>query len=146
MTDVKGRSTTIQTFPDGNLVTVPNAVLASSIVKNFSMPRKALWVTLEVGVSYDSDLEHVEAVALEVAKQVLGEVDGGVPGEDPIVRYHTFGDSSINLDVRMMVREFRSQGPVRHEFIKRLHLRFGEEGIEIPFPIRTIIMGGGDTS
>ena len=143
VTDVMGRSTTIQTFPDGNLVTVPNSLLASSIVKNLSMPRRALWVTLEVGVSYDSDLEHVEAVALEVAEQVLAEVDGGLPGEDPIVRYHTFGDSSINFDVRMMVREFRSQGPVKHEFIKRLHQRFGEEGIEIPFPIRTVMMKGG---
>ena len=143
VTDVKGRNTTIQTFPDGNLVTVPNSMLASSIVKNFSMPRRALWVTLEVGVSYDSDLNHVEAVALEVAKQVLEEVDGGVPGEDPIVRYHTFGDSSVNFDVRMMVREFESQGPVRHEFIKRLHSRFADEGIEIPFPIRTVMMKGG---
>ncbi len=146
VTDVKGRNTTIQTFPDGNLVTVPNSLLASSIVKNFSMPRKALWVTLEVGVSYDSDLEHVEVVALEVAKEVLGEVDGGVPGEDPIVRYHTFGDSSINFDVRMMVREFQSQGPVKHEFIKRLHQRFNDEGIDIPFPIRTVMMKGGGES
>lgn len=143
VTDVKGRSTTIQTFPDGNLVTVPNAMLASSIVKNFSMPRTALWVTLEVGVSYDSDLDRVEAVALEVAEQVLAEVDGGVPGKEPIVRFHTFADSSVNFDVRMMVREFESQGPVRHEFIKRLHRRFGDEGIEIPFPIRTVMMKGG---
>ena len=143
VTDVKARSTTIQTFPDGNLVTVPNATLASSIVKNFSMPRSVLWVTLEVGVSYDSDLDHVEAVALDVAEHVLADVDGGVPGEDPIVRYHTFADSSVNFDVRMMVREFESQGPVRHEFIKRLHRRFADEGIEIPFPIRTVIMPGG---
>jgi len=42
-----------------------------------------------------------------------------------------------------MVREFRSQGPVKHEFIKRLHQRFGDEGIEIPFPIRTVMMKGG---
>ena len=143
VTDVKARNTTIQTFPDGNLVTVPNATLASSIVKNFSMPRTALWVTLEVGVSYDSDLGQVEAVALEVAKHVLQEVDGGMPGEEPIVRYHTFADSSVNFDVRMMVREFESQGPVRHEFIKRLHRRFADEGIEIPFPIRTVMMPGG---
>ena len=143
VTDVKARNTTIQTFPDGNLVIVPNATLASSIVKNFSMPRTALWVTLEVGVSYDSDLDQVEAVALEVAKHVLAEVDGGVAGKEPIVRYHTFADSSVNFDVRMMVREFESQGPVRHEFIKRLHRRFADEGIEIPFPIRTVIMPGG---
>jgi len=143
VTDVKGRSTTIQSFPDGNLVNVPNAMLASSIVKNFSMPKRALWVTVEVGVSYDSDLEQVEAVALDVAKRVLSEGDGGVPGQDPVVRYHTFADSSINFDVRMMVREFESQGPVKHEFIKRLHQRFGDEGIEIPFPIRTVMMDGG---
>jgi small-conductance mechanosensitive channel len=41
-----------------------------------------------------------------------------------------------------MVRDVRSQGPVRHEFIKRLHKRYGAEGIEIPFPIRTVIMKG----
>ena len=152
VTDVKGRSTTIQTFPDGNLVNVPNAMLASSIVKNFSMPKSALWVTVEVGVSYDSDLEQVEAVTLDVAKHVLSEGDGGVAGHDPVVRFHTFADSSINFDVRMMVREFESQGPVRHEFIKTLHRRFAEEGIEIPFPIRTMLVksepdqtvGGGE--
>ncbi len=143
VTDVQSRATTIQTFPDGNLVTVPNSVLASSIVTNFSLPRTALWVTIEVGVSYDSDLEHVETVAIDVAKHVLSEVDGGVPGEEPIIRYHTFADSSVNFDVRMLVREFESQGPVRHEFIKRLHRRFIDEGIEIPFPIRTVMMKGG---
>ena len=146
VTDVKGRNTTIQTFPDGNLVVVPNSLLASSIVKNFSFPRSALWVSLDVGVSYDSDLVHVERVTLEVATEVLEEIDGGMPGEKPVVRFHTFGDSSINFEVRMMVREFSSQGPMRHEFIKRLHRRFGEEGIEIPFPIRTVVMksqGGG---
>jgi len=140
VTDVKGRNTTIQTFPDGNLVVVPNSLLASSIVKNFSFPRSALWVSLDVGVSYDSDLKHVERVTLEVATEVLEEIDGGMPGEKPVVFFNAFGASSIDFQVRMMVREFRSQGPIRHEFIKRLHRRFGEEGIEIPFPIRTVVM------
>ena len=140
VTDVKGRNTTIQTFPDGNLIFVPNSLLASNSVKNYSFPRSALWVTIEVGVAYDSDLEHVERVTLEEAKQVLEEIDGGVPGESPVVLFHTFADSSINFDVRLMVREFRSQGPIRHEFIKRLHRRYDQESIEIPFPIRTVIM------
>jgi small-conductance mechanosensitive channel len=144
VTDVKSRNTTILTFPDSNLLAVPNSVLASSIVKNFSMPRKALWVSVEVGVSYDSDLEHVERVTLDVARQVVSAVDGGESGEDPIVRFHTFGDSSINFEIRVLVREFESQGPVRHELIKRLHERFNEERIEIPFPIRTVIMKGGE--
>jgi small-conductance mechanosensitive channel len=140
VTDVKGRNTTIQTFPDGNLVVVPNSLLASSIVKNFSFPRTALWVSIEVGVSYDSDLDQVERVTGEVAKEVLQEIDGGVSTEEPIVFFHTFADSSINLEIRMMVREIRSQGPIRHEFIKRLHKRYKAEGIEIPYPIRTVLM------
>ena len=144
VTDVKSRNTTILTFPDGNLLAVPNTVLASSIVKNFSLPRKALWVSVEVGVSYDSDLQRVEQVTLDVARQVLSAIDGGVADEEPVLRYHTFGDSSINFEIRMLVREFESQGPVKHELIKRLHERFNEEGIEIPFPIRTLIMKGDE--
>ncbi len=117
VTDVGARNTTIQTFPDGNLVSVPN-----------------------------SSLEHVEQVALDVARSVLRDSQGGVPGEEPVLFFHAFADSSINFEVRMMVREFRSQGPIRHEFIKRIHRRFAEEGIEIPFPTRTLVMRGGDTS
>lgn len=144
VSDVRGRHTTIETFPDGNLLTVPNAVLASSIVKNYTHPLKALWVSVDVGISYSSDLEHAEQVTKEVAKEVLAEVEGGLTDRDPIVFYKAFGASSIDFEVRLMVRDFRSQGPVRHEFIKRLHRRFNAEGIEIPFPIRTVIMKGGE--
>ncbi|MEM7414045.1 MAG: mechanosensitive ion channel family protein [Gemmatimonadota bacterium] len=144
VTDVKGRNTTIQTFPDGNLVAVPNSLLASSIVKNFSFPRTALWVSVDVGVSYDSDLDFVERVTLEVAREVLNKAEGGVGKEEPLVFFHTFADSSINFEVRMMVDDVRALGPVRHEFVKRLHRRYIADGIDIPFPIRTVIMNRGD--
>ena len=124
------------------VVVVPNSLLASSIVKNFSFPRTALWVSVEIGVSYDSDLEHVERVTLDVAREVLAQVEGGVATEQPMVFFHTFADSSINFEVRMMVREVQAMGPVKHDFIKRLHRRYNEEGIEIPFPIRTVLMPG----
>lgn len=140
ISDVKGRNTTIHTFPDGNLVAVPNSVLASSIVMNFTLPAKALWLSVKVGVSYDSDLEAVEAATLDVARHVLREVDGGLSDEPPLVRYQEFGDSSINFEVRMKVRDFERQGPIRSEFIKRLHRRYNQDGIEIPFPIRTLVM------
>ncbi len=145
VTDVRARNTTIETFPDGNLLAVPNSVLASSIVKNFTMPRKALWVSVDVGVSYASDLARVEEVTKEVAREVIAEVEGGVKDEEPIMLYKAFGASSIDFEVRMLVRDFRSQGPVRHEFVKRLHRRYGVEGIEIPFPIRTVVMKKPET-
>jgi len=142
VSDVRARHTTIETFPDGNLVTVPNSVLASSIVKNYTFPLQALWVSIDVGVSYASDLVHVEEVTLDVARKVLAELDGGVKDQEPVMVYRAFGSSSIDFEVRLKVQDFRSQGPVRHEFIKRLHRRYGAEGIEIPFPIRTVIMKG----
>lgn len=146
VSDVRARHTTIETFPDGNQLTVPNSVLASSIVKNYSYPDLALWVTVPVGISYASDLAYAEQVTLDVAREVVRAVDGGLTDPEPFVLYKEFGASSIDFDVRMKVRDFRSQGPVRHEFIKRLHRRYGAEGIEIPFPIRTIVMKGAPTS
>lgn len=146
VSDVRARHTTIETFPDGNLVTVPNSVLASSIVKNFSYPDLALWVIVPVGVSYSSDLQRVEEVTLDVARKVLTEVEGGLKDQEPLFLYKGFADFSIDFDVRMKVRDFRSQAPVRHEFIKRLHKRFAAEGIEIPFPIRTVIMRSQEPS
>jgi len=140
VTDVKGRNTTIQTFPDRNLVVVPNSLLASSIVKNYSFPQTAMWVSVNVGVSYASDLEHVERVTLEVANEVLEALNPGLKEEGAVLVFQAFGASSIDLQVRMMARDFASQGPIRHEFIKRLHRRYAQEGIEIPFPIRTIVM------
>jgi small-conductance mechanosensitive channel len=146
VSDVRARHTTIETFPDGNLLTVPNSVLASSIVKNFSYPDLAMWVSVPVGVSYSSDLAKVEQVTLEVARTVVAEVEGGLADPEPFVLYKGFGDFSIDFDVRMRVRDFRSQGLIRHEFIKRLHRRYEVEGIEIPFPIRTVIMKSGEPS
>jgi small-conductance mechanosensitive channel len=139
VTDVKARNTTIQTAPDGNLLTVPNSVLASSIVKNYTLPTTQLWVTVNVGVAYASDLDQVQRVTLEVAREVLASVDGAVASEPPILFFREFGASSIDLVVRMLVREYTTQGAVRHEFIKRLHRRYAQEGIEIPFPTHTII-------
>jgi len=89
-------------------------------------------------VSYDSDLKHVESVAIDVAKKVLKEIEGGLEQKDPIFRFQEFGDSSINFNIRLFIAEFADQYLIKHEFIKQLHERFNQENIEIPFPIRTV--------
>ncbi|RKX68784.1 mechanosensitive ion channel family protein [candidate division WOR-3 bacterium] len=140
--DVSWRNTKIRAIPN-NIVVIPNAKLASSIITNYHMPVKELSVRVQVGVSYDSDLEKVERVTVEVAREVMKEVPGGVPDFEPFIRYHTFGDFSINFTVIMRVKEFTDKYLITHEFIKRLHKRYKKEGIEIPFPIRTIYMEKG---
>jgi len=135
--DITWRNTTIRALPN-NMIIVPNAKLSNALITNYYMPEKELAVLVNLGVSYSSDLNKVERVTIEVAREVMKEVPGGVPDFEPFVRYHTFGDFSINFTVVMRAREFTDQYLIKHEFIKRLHQRYIQEGIEIPFPVRTI--------
>jgi small-conductance mechanosensitive channel len=135
--DITWRNTAIRALPN-NMVIVPNSKLASTLVTNYHQPEKEMSVLVQVGVSYQSDLKKVEQITIEVAREVLQSVEGGVREFEPFIRYHTFGDSSINFSVILRGREFTDQFLIKHEFIKRLHEHYQQEGIEIPFPIRTI--------
>jgi small-conductance mechanosensitive channel len=131
--DTNWRNTAIRELPD-NLVIVPNATLASSIMTNYQRPVQEMTVKVPVGVAYNSDLDHVELVTCEVAREVMRTVEGGVPTHEPVVRYHAFGNSSIDFSVMLRTSEVTLQYVIVHEFIKRLHRRYREEGIEIPYP------------
>ena len=137
--DITWRNTTIRMLAN-NIVIVPNSKLASIIITNFCLLEKAMSLLIQVGVSYDSDLKKVERVTIDVAREVMETVAGGVTEFEPFIRYHTFDDSSINFTVILRAREFVNQYLVKHEFVKRLHERYKKEGIEIPFPIRTVYL------
>ena len=137
VSDITWRNTAIRARPN-NMIIVPNSRLASAIVTNHYQPNKEMLVTMQVGVAYDSDLERVEQVTVEVAREVLSEVQGGVRDFEPFIRYHTFGEFSINFTVTLRAGEFTDQYLLKHEFVKRLLVRYRDEGIEIPFPIRKI--------
>lgn len=141
VTDVKWRNTTIKDFTD-NMIIIPNNKLAGAIVTNYNLPRKSLWAEVHVGVHYDSDLEHVERVASEVAYDTYKDVIGEELRVPPKIHFLEFADSSINLRVRINVKQFGDRINLQHNYIKHLHKRFNEEGIEIPFPIRTVYMKG----
>ena len=135
--DIDWRSTQIRELGN-NVVLIPNSKLADLIVRNYSLPVEEQSVIVGVGVSYDSDLEHVEKVTREVAKKTLEDESGAVTEYEPAIRYNEFGDSSINFNVILRVNTFQDRYAVASEFIKRLHKRFNEEDIEIPFPQRVV--------
>jgi len=125
-----------------NTLIVPNNKLVSSLVTNFHLPESELAVLVNVGVAYPSDLEKVEKVTIEVAKEVLQGTEGAVNEFQPFIRYNAFGESSINFAVILRAKEYAAQYLVVHEFIKRLHQRYRLEGIEIPFATRTVYIKG----
>ena len=129
--DITWKHTIIQEINENWLI-VPNSKIVSASFRNYSFPNKQLLITIEVGVGYDSDLEKVERVTLEIAREVIQEVAGGVAEFEPFIRYHHFDYFRINFTVYLKVQEFFDSLLIRHEFIKRLHKRYEQEGIEIP--------------
>jgi small-conductance mechanosensitive channel len=139
--DIGWRSTQIRELPN-NLIIVPNARIAEIIVKNYAMPETRQAALVQVGVSYGSDLEQVEQVTIDTAREVQRSVPGAVPEFEPFIRYHTFGDSSINFTVILQVEQFVDRYLVTHEFMKRLQRTYAHAGIEIPFPQRVLHVRG----
>ncbi|MCE5190319.1 MAG: mechanosensitive ion channel family protein [Actinomycetia bacterium] len=135
--DIAWRYTTLRT-QSNNLVVIPNAKLGQAIVTNFQLPEQPLSVTVEFGVSYASDLGRVEQVALEAAKSVMAELQPEIEDWEPVVRFRGFGESQVQAGVILRVLDYSDQYALKSEFIKRLHARFAEEGIEFPFPQRIV--------
>ncbi|WP_315003183.1 mechanosensitive ion channel family protein [uncultured Selenomonas sp.] len=145
VTDIAWRFTTIVPVGASNTVVIPNKTIAGANITNFSMPTRSLNISVPVGVAYDSDLALVERVTIETAKEVLARVDNN-PNAEPLVRYTKFNDSSIDFAVILPSSRFDQQGLIIHDFIKALTDRYRIEGIDIPYPIRTVIQEQEDAS
>ena len=121
-----------------NMIVVPNSLITESIVTNYATPNPAVTGNVENGVSYESDLKHVEQISLEVACEVVEEAEEANKDFHPIFRYSEFGDSNINFRIIFQGVDRAGMFAVKHEIIKRLHARFGDEGIEINYPVRKL--------
>lgn len=133
--EIGWRSTRIKTLPN-TVIIIPNSKLVQTRIINYYLPDEEMAVIVQCGVSYFSDLEKVEKVTVEVAREIQKSVAGAVKTFEPFIRYHTFGESNVNFSVILRVEKFVDQYLVVHEFIKKLHKRYNEEGIEISFPVR----------
>ena len=137
--DIGWRSTKIKTLPN-NIVIIPNSKLAESIITNESMPKQEMSVVVQCGVSYNSNLDKVEKVTIDVAKKIQKTIKGAVKSFEPFIRYHTFGDSNINFSVILRVEKPVDKYLVVHEFIKALKKRYDKEKIEISYPITKVFL------
>lgn len=129
------RSTELETL-DGQLVHIPNKSILLETVTDYNyIPYRR--VELTVGVAYATDLEEAKRIALEAITQIDESID-----DKPIDLYYSeFADSSINFEVRFW-SQFKNEVDylsARSQAIVAIQKAFKENGIEIPFPIRTII-------
>jgi small-conductance mechanosensitive channel len=138
--DITWRTTRVRMLPN-NIVVIPNSKLAQSVITNYYLPEKRMSLLVPIGVSYSSDPVKVEKVLVEEAKKAVGEVPGLLGEPEPFVRFIPgFGESSLDFTLICQVKEFVDQYLAQHELRKRIFKRFQEEGIEIPFPHRTVYL------
>jgi small-conductance mechanosensitive channel len=142
VTDITWRSTALRALPN-NLIVVPNAKLAQAIVTNYHLPEKRMSLLVPVSVSYECDPEVVERILVEETISGVNDIPGLLAEPAPFVRFIPgFGNSSLDFTLICQVAEFVDQYLAQHELRKRIFKRFRAEGIEIPFPIRTVYIKG----
>jgi small-conductance mechanosensitive channel len=132
------RSTRIRTLPN-NIVILPNTKVSESIITNYFLPERRMSLLLNISVSYQSDSRGVEKILVEEATRAATEIQGMLADPSPFVRFIPgFNESSLDFTLICQVREFVDQYLVQHELRHRILERFRREGIEIPFPQRTV--------
>lgn len=136
--DIGWRTTRIRMLSN-DMVILPNSKLTQSVVTNYYLPDPQRGLSIVVGVSYRSDPEHVERILLDEVRKATGVVPGLLSDPPPTVRFLPgFGESSLDFTLNCQIREITDQYLVQHELRKRILARFRHEGIDIPFPQRTI--------
>ena len=120
---------------DGKEHLIPNELLMTEPVENWSYSSREVRVKIPVGVSYNSDLDAVEQLLLNctmACKRVLTQ-------PKPNVWLKDFGESSVDFEIQAWISDpEEGVGNVRSEVLKTIWLAFKKHGIEIPFPQRDV--------
>ncbi|MCD1294431.1 mechanosensitive ion channel family protein [Methanocella sp. CWC-04] len=132
--DVGLRSTRIRTM-DNRVVIVPNEEMARSKIVNMSQPSSKVRVTIKVGISYRSDVDKACAIMERIASE-LPQVSKE-PG--PRAYVSALGDFSVDITMLVWIDSYREDLSVPDVIYRKVLARFKEEGIEIPYPIKTVI-------
>jgi small-conductance mechanosensitive channel len=127
------RSTRILTRDDVQ-ISIPNAIITNTKVINESAPEPRFRVRIKVGVAYGTDVDQVEDILLNVARN-NPHVS---PQPEPRVRFRVFGDSSLDFELLCWAHRPHDKGKIIHELNRDIYKSFGQAGVVIPFPQRDV--------
>jgi small-conductance mechanosensitive channel len=131
---IGARGTWVRTY-DNEVIIVPNSEFINSRVANWTANDRTIRMTIPLGVSYDSDLQMVHDVLLDIARQneeVL--VDPA-----PVVLVTGFGDNSVNISLRVSTTILTDRtGFLKSDLFMEIFRVFREKKIEMPFPQQDI--------
>ncbi len=136
--DIGLRSTKIRTL-DNQLLIIPNSDLCNTMLTNQAFPNSRVKGRINIGVAYGSDVDQVKLLLVATAGEVT-DVLIDPPSEAYFV---SFGDSALNMSLFFWVEEYSTLFATTDKLNSLILKRFGENSIEIPFPIRTVKMQKG---
>lgn len=137
--DISWRHTSIKLLNE-NVLIVPNAKIAASVVMNYSLPDTEFLVTVNASVVFGSDLEKVESAAKQAAIDVMNEFESGIENYIPKIQFREFGESGVVFSTVLRCSDISNVSLLKHHMIKLLHKKFADENIKMPFPTRTVII------
>lgn len=142
--DITLRHTVIRNFENRRVI-VPNSVISSETIINSNIVEDKVCNFVEVGISYDSDIDKAMNIMREEAMKHPNYIDNRsdedkAEGLPPVaVRVLGFGESSVNLRAWVWALNSGKGFVMRTDLYKAIKNRFDAEGVEIPFPYRTIV-------
>ncbi len=132
--EINLRSTKLKNF-DSETIIVPNGQLANTKIINLAQPTPTVRVRIPVGVAYGSDPSFV--------RQVLHDAMGGhkdiLKMPKRIVRFIGLGDYSLDFEVLFYISNYSEMYRIKDEVLEALYKSLTDNGVEIPFPIHTLI-------
>ena len=136
VTQISTRYTVLRTLTGIEHI-IPNEYLVGNIVRNLSFTDTQLRVPISLRVSFDSDLDKVMPLLVELGRQHPRVVADPAP----IAMVTGFSDHGVNIDLGVWVADpEKGTGDVRSDISRMILKAFREHGIEIPYPHREVRM------
>ncbi len=124
--------------PDNIVILIPNNEIMRRDIVNYSASGAHIRLRIPFGIAYDANVSRAKALILESVEGV----EGVQSDPDPVVIVRAFGDSAVNLELRVWIRDARDRRIVADQITERVKGTFDREGIEIPYPKRDVYLKG----
>ncbi len=143
--DITLRHTVIRGF-DNNRIIIPNSIISNEVLVNNDIIDQKVCKMLELGISYDSDVDLARKIIQEECEAHPANIDNRseqdkIDGVDRvIVRVINWADSAVTLKVWVWASTGPKAFQMGCDLMESIKKRFQNEGIEIPFPHRKLIV------
>jgi small-conductance mechanosensitive channel len=135
--DIGLRATKIKTT-DNIVIIIPNNEIMVRDIINYTTITEKIRLRINIGIAYDAEMQTAKDIILNVADSA----EWVAKEPPPVVVVRNFGDSSVDLQLRVWIDDARKRMRTISYITDRVKTAFDEQGIEIPYPKRDIYIKG----